>query len=161
MLKKYSKISIEGDSSIFNNLKVRESIEIFHPIFLFRESLPWLAKPTQRNNCSGGTGESPVHTAAQKIDVVGAGRTDAGVHAKEMFAHFDFDTIEDSKELTFRLNAFLPEDIAVQSIQNVQVEAHARFDAEERTYEYWVVQEKNPFYADFAHFVKLPLDVDA
>ncbi|SNZ01821.1 tRNA pseudouridine(38-40) synthase TruA [Flagellimonas pacifica] len=97
----------------------------------------------------------------KKIDVVGAGRTDAGVHAKEMFAHFDFDTIEDSKELTFKLNAFLPEDIAVQNIQSVQVEAHARFDAEERTYEYWVVKEKNPFYADFAHFVKLPLDIDA
>ncbi|MGW9687067.1 tRNA pseudouridine(38-40) synthase TruA [Flagellimonas sp. 2504JD1-5] len=96
-----------------------------------------------------------------KIEVVGAGRTDSGVHAKEMFAHFDVDTIKDTEELLYRLNAFLPEDIAVQNIRKVNAEAHARFDATERAYEYWIVQEKNPFYSDFAHFVKLPLDVDA
>ncbi|WP_190809473.1 tRNA pseudouridine(38-40) synthase TruA [Flagellimonas sp. S3867] len=97
----------------------------------------------------------------KKMELVGAGRTDSGVHAREMFAHFDVDGIEDSEELTYRLNAFLPEDIAVKKISTVVLEAHARFDAIERTYEYWVVQEKNPFYADFAHLVKLPLNVDA
>lgn len=97
----------------------------------------------------------------KKIEVVGAGRTDAGVHAKQMFAHFDVDAIADSNELTYRLNAFLPEDIAIQNIVQVNADAHARFDAVERTYEYWLVQEKSPFYADTAHFVKHSLDVEA
>lgn len=95
----------------------------------------------------------------QKVEVVGAGRTDTGVHAKEMFAHFNFDMIDDLEELVYRLNALLPEDIAVQQIYNMIPEAHARFDALERTYEYWVVQEKNPFYTDAAHLVKYPLDM--
>ncbi|KQC31392.1 tRNA pseudouridine(38-40) synthase TruA [Flagellimonas eckloniae] len=97
----------------------------------------------------------------EKIELVGAGRTDAGVHAKEMYAHFDFNLIENKTELVFRLNAFLPEDIAVQDIENVKDDAHARFDATQRIYEYWLVQEKNPFLSDFAHFVKHPLDIEA
>jgi tRNA pseudouridine38-40 synthase len=97
----------------------------------------------------------------QKVEVVGAGRTDTGVHAKEMFAHFDFDEIENKEDLVYRLNAFLPGDIAVQQLYQMVSEAHARFDAFERTYEYWVVQEKNPFYFDSAHFVKYPLDLEA
>ncbi len=96
-----------------------------------------------------------------KIEVVGAGRTDAGVHAREMFAHFNVDQIPDRVELVRRLNAFLPEDIAVKEIIPVNEEAHARFDASARTYEYWIVQEKNPFYTDTAHFVKQTLDVQA
>ncbi|MEX0315292.1 MAG: tRNA pseudouridine(38-40) synthase TruA [Allomuricauda sp.] len=96
-----------------------------------------------------------------KVEVVGAGRTDAGVHAKEMYAHFDFDKITEVKELSYRLNAFLPDDIAIQSIISVKQNAHARFDAVERTYEYWVVKEKSPFYFDFTHFVKHPLDIAA
>ncbi|MEZ4809350.1 MAG: tRNA pseudouridine(38-40) synthase TruA [Allomuricauda sp.] len=97
----------------------------------------------------------------QKIEVVGAGRTDTGVHAKEMFAHFDSAAIPDLEELAYRLNAFLPEDIAVQEIRKVKDDAHARFDALERTYEYWVVQQKNPFYSEYAHCVTYPLDLDA
>lgn len=94
------------------------------------------------------------------IALVGAGRTDTGVHAKQMFAHFDSDSIDDINMLTYRLNALLPEDVAVQRIVEVTDEAHARFDATERIYEYIVNQEKNPFYFDSAHFVKLPLDVE-
>nr|WP_299174609.1 tRNA pseudouridine(38-40) synthase TruA [uncultured Allomuricauda sp.] len=106
--------------------------------------------------------EKALSTLVRKeIDLVGAGRTDAGVHAKEMYAHFDSDDFENSEELTYRLNAFLPEDITVQKITPVKSDAHARFDASERTYEYWVIQEKNPFYSDFAHYVKHPLDVKA
>jgi len=96
-----------------------------------------------------------------KIDVVGAGRTDAGVHAKQMFCHFDFDSIDDKKDLAYRLNAFLPDDIAVQEIRTVDDGAHARFDAIERTYEYWLVREKDPFLFDYAHWVKHPLDLPA
>ena len=97
----------------------------------------------------------------EKIALVGAGRTDAGVHAKQMYAHFDFDGEVDSDVLVYRLNAFLPEDIAVSKLFPVEKNAHARFDAIERTYEYWIVQQKDPFHMHMAHYVKHPLDVNA
>lgn len=95
------------------------------------------------------------------ISLVAAGRTDAGVHAKNMYAHFDFSKNLDLADLTYRLNAFLPEDIAVQKVFAVPADAHARFDALERTYEYWIVQKKNPFYKDRAHYIKHPLDISS
>ncbi len=97
---------------------------------------------------------------SRKIELTGAGRTDAGVHARQMYAHFDTTMIEDLKTLVFRLNAFVPHDIAVQYIHTVQDNAHARFDAIARTYEYWLVQQKDPFLSAAAHLVKHPLDVD-
>jgi len=96
----------------------------------------------------------------KEISLVGAGRTDAGVHAKQMFAHFEIDEMEDITDLIYKLNAFLPDDISVQNIFAVHPEVHARFEASERTYEYWVVQEKNPFYVDSAYHVKHPLNVE-
>lgn len=96
-----------------------------------------------------------------KIAVMGAGRTDTGVHACQMFAHFDTSIVFDLKELVFRLNAFLPNDIAIASICKVQPEAHARFDATQRTYEYWITQKKSPFLFHHAHAVLRPLDIDA
>ncbi|TAI49508.1 tRNA pseudouridine(38-40) synthase TruA [Flagellimonas allohymeniacidonis] len=93
------------------------------------------------------------------VEIVGAGRTDAGVHAREMYAHFDFDGAIDSKELVQRLNSFLPDDIAIQDIVRTSNDAHARFDASERTYEYWIVQQKDPFFTDFAHHVWQPLQI--
>ena len=97
----------------------------------------------------------------QEIKVVGAGRTDAGVHAREMYAHFDTSLPINRNDLPHRLNTFLPDAISVQEIVPVKADAHARFDATERVYEYWLVQHKNPFYTDFAHCVHYPLDVDA
>jgi tRNA pseudouridine38-40 synthase len=97
----------------------------------------------------------------QKIDLVGAGRTDAGVHASEMYAHFDFGELKDIIDFIYRLNAFLPDDIAVQDVLSTSLEAHARFDALDRTYEYWICPEKNPFLMDAANYVKYPLDIDA
>jgi tRNA pseudouridine38-40 synthase len=96
-----------------------------------------------------------------KIVTMGAGRTDAGVHAKDMFAHFDFKEIENPTDLAHRLNNYLPSDITVKSIVKVSDDAHARFDAVERTYEYWIVQEKNPFQIDTAHYIWASLDVVA
>ncbi|MEM6721037.1 MAG: tRNA pseudouridine(38-40) synthase TruA [Bacteroidota bacterium] len=93
------------------------------------------------------------------IAIVGAGRTDAGVHAKQMFAHFDTEVVFDASELTFKLNSFLPKDIAIQAIHSVHEEAHARFDATGRTYEYWIVSQKNPFHNQSAHTVFKPLNV--
>lgn len=95
------------------------------------------------------------------IELAGAGRTDTGVHAKQMYAHFDTDSPIDPEEQAQRLNAFLPGDIAVKKIFQVNDKAHARFDALNRTYEYWVVQHKDPFYKDWAHYIHLPLDVKA
>jgi len=97
----------------------------------------------------------------EPIEVLGAGRTDAGVHALQMYAHFDTLLDFDSEELVFRLNSFLPEDIAVKDVREVSPAAHARFDAVERTYEYWVVQEKNPFLVKSAHCVFRPLNFEA
>lgn len=97
----------------------------------------------------------------EAITLVGAGRTDAGVHAKQLYAHFDFEGEFDIKDFVFRLNAFLPDDIAVAEILPVHKDAHARFDAIERTYEYWITQNKNPFYLDTAHYIKHELDIDA
>ena len=93
-----------------------------------------------------------------QVQLVGAGRTDAGVHARQLYAHFDLESPVDEADLAHRLNAFLPEDIAVRRVFQVEANAHARFDALERTYEYRVVQQKDPFSYDWAHYVHLPLD---
>lgn len=86
----------------------------------------------------------------EEIKIFGAGRTDTGVHAKQLFAHFDFDKIENKAALIFRLNSFLPNDISIQNIYEVKEDAHARFHAVEREYEYIVSLQKNPFLQDFS-----------
>ncbi|HHB52489.1 MAG TPA: tRNA pseudouridine synthase A, partial [Saprospiraceae bacterium] len=67
------------------------------------------------------------------ISIVGAGRTDAGVHAKQLFAHFDTTSPIDLKETTYRLNALVPKSIVIQGIYSVIPNAHARFDAISRS----------------------------
>lgn len=93
------------------------------------------------------------------VSLMGAGRTDTGVHAKEMYAHFDIDILENISDYIFRLNSFLPNDIAVDRIFEVEDDAHARFHATARTYEYKIDKKKDPFSTDLAHFVKKDLDV--
>lgn len=97
----------------------------------------------------------------QPVSLVGAGRTDTGVHAREMVAHADLEEISDIPLLLYRLNAILPDDIAIYALQPVIAGTHARFDALERTYEYLIVREKDPFNTDLAHLLNIPLDVDA
>ena len=87
------------------------------------------------------------------------GRTDSGVHALQMFAHFDTER-ELSDDLVRKLNAFLPYDIAVHSICAVKPDAHARFDALKRTYQYHISIEKSPFRYDYSMPLTLPLNVD-
>ena len=77
--------------------------------------------------------------------VTGAGRTDAGVHAEMMVAHFDTPAAIQPDDLVQRLNALLPQDIAVHQIWQVADEAHARFDAQSRRYEYRITFQKAPF----------------
>ena len=82
------------------------------------------------------------------LSIVGAGRTDAGVHAKQIFAHFDSVTKIDTNKLVHQLNAFLPDDIVIQHIFLVKKEAHARFDAISRSYIYQICLRRNPFELD-------------
>lgn len=96
-----------------------------------------------------------------EISIMGAGRTDAGVHASQMFAHFDFDTEIESEDLIYKLNSLLPKDIAVASIFEVKPEMHARFYATSRTYHYKISTLKNVFDYDFTYQVHLPLDLKA
>lgn len=93
------------------------------------------------------------------IEIVGAGRTDSGVHAKEMYAHFDFDDQINSNDLVKRLNSFLPRDIAVFAVLQVKEDAHARFDATRRTYEYHIHLQKDAFKEDFSWYFHYDLDV--
>jgi tRNA pseudouridine38-40 synthase len=85
----------------------------------------------------------------ESIKTVGAGRTDTGVHAKKMFAHFDTNQVID-QQLSYKLNSFLPADISIERIFKVNDDFHARFDATFRTYEYYISLEKNPFTQDSA-----------
>ncbi len=95
-----------------------------------------------------------------EIEIVGAGRTDSGVHAKQMYAHFDFDQEIDGENLTKKLNSFLSKDIAVFSVFRVDDEAHTRFDATKRTYEYHIHLKKDAFKGDFSWYFYQDLDVE-
>ena len=94
------------------------------------------------------------------VKLVAAGRTDAGVHAKQMYAHFDSDMkINDIKSFEHKVNSFLPKDIVVRKLIFVNDNAHARFDALYREYEYHISLKKNPFVIDKAYFFKKSLDI--
>ena len=121
----------------------------------------------------------------REVEVIGAGRTDAGVHASLMVAHFDNEEELDTLNVTDKLNRLLPPDISVFKVCRVKRDAHARFDATARTYKYYVTTTKYPFnrqyrcrvygtldfelmnraaatlfdYSDFTSFSKLHTDV--
>lgn len=95
-----------------------------------------------------------------KVSIMGAGRTDAGVHASQMFAHFDSDTtIEDN--IVFKLNSFLPNDIAVHDVFQVIEDTHARFTALSRTYIYKIALQKNVFNYELSYALNNRLDVNS
>ncbi len=96
---------------------------------------------------------------ATPTQIVGAGRTDSGVHAKAMYAHFDVEHQINTTDLVKRLNSFLAKDIAIFSIFQVNDDAHARFDATRRTYEYHIHQHKDAFKHDFSCYFNHDLDV--
>lgn len=97
----------------------------------------------------------------EPVEVVGAGRTDAGVHARKMVAHVDFSGKRfDSMRLVRNLNSLLPRDIAVHEIREVKPDAHARFSALSRTYKYYLTTEKDPFLHDFTYRVFFQPDID-
>lgn len=92
--------------------------------------------------------------------IVGAGRTDTGVHARQIMAHFDSPNSLDCVQLKYKLNAMLPSEIAVRKINLVRDDAHARFDAVSRSYEYVVSLSKDPFNIHHAYYFKRNLDLD-
>lgn len=95
------------------------------------------------------------------IAITGAGRTDAGVNAAEMYAHFDVETlIDDCNTLAVRLNSVLGKNIAIYDVFQVHDEAHARFDAVARTYKYFVHMQKSPFLSPFSWRANHRLDFD-
>lgn len=96
------------------------------------------------------------------VAVTGAGRTDAGVHARLMVAHFDREVpLADPAFLVEKLNRLLPKDIAVYRIVPVIPEAHARFDAVSRTYQYYLTTLKDPFNYELVYRIHTSLDFEA
>jgi tRNA pseudouridine38-40 synthase len=93
------------------------------------------------------------------VEIVGSGRTDTGVHARVQVAHFDSEVHIDVNTLAYKLNSFLPYDIAIKHIKPVKADAHARFDATSRSYEYHITTSKNPFAKDLAYFFTAPLNL--
>lgn len=99
----------------------------------------------------------------EKIDLVGCGRTDAGVNAKNYVAHFDShcsDLISNKEHWIYKFNTVLPATISIQNIRRVQDQAHARFEATERVYYYYINRHKNPFKDAFSWYVYGELDFE-
>ncbi len=96
----------------------------------------------------------------EKISTMGAGRTDTGVHALLFCAHFDSISADlSSTNIVFRLNKYLPKDIAVSSIKKVVPDANARFSAMSRTYKYYISRNKDPFLTDSSWYLPGNIDV--
>lgn len=100
----------------------------------------------------------------EEVNLVGAGRTDTGVHAREFYAHFDakqdLGSQKDLDYLVFKLNNFLPQEIAVYGLFSVGPKVHARFDATHRTYKYYISRVKDPFRYDTSYYCYGDLNVE-
>lgn len=98
----------------------------------------------------------------EEIGITGCGRTDAGVNARNFYAHFDSSrelTREELTQLAHRINRFLPKEIVIFEIFPVHDDLHARFSATERTYKYYISRRKNPFDTQFAYPLHIPLEI--
>ena len=99
----------------------------------------------------------------EPVSVTGAGRTDAGVHAREYFAHFTIRTcyaVYEIRDRIHHLNGYLPDTVAIKDIYPVKKDAHARFSAQSRTYQYVITRKKDPFLKSFSYYYPGQLDVD-
>ena len=94
----------------------------------------------------------------QPVATVGAGRTDAGVHARKMVAHFDIDAPVDCAQLAYRLNRMVPRSMAVYKVEPVGDDMHARFSARKRTYRYFLHTRKDPFLRHYSCEMHFDLD---
>lgn len=105
--------------------------------------------------------EASLSTILQRqVLITGAGRTDTGVHAREMFAHLDLDDDIDTKSLLKSANRMVGNMISLKDLMPVKDDAHARFDALSRTYRYYISLEKNPFVYSMSHFLSKMPDID-
>ncbi len=94
----------------------------------------------------------------QPIEVIGAGRTDAGVHARRLSCHFNWQERLDCSQLTYKLNRLLPRDISCEKIELVTDDLHARFSATKRTYRYFIHTQRDPFLRHFSVEINWALD---
>lgn len=97
---------------------------------------------------------------SQPITVTGAGRTDAGVHARTMVCHFDIDKELDTNQLCYRLNRILPRDISCGRAERVSEDMHARFSAKRRTYRYFIHTQRDPFLRHYSVETHWKLDFE-
>lgn len=96
----------------------------------------------------------------EEVQIVGAGRTDTGVHARMMAAHFDTEKDVDCPQLVYKLNRLLPRDISIDRIEPVAADLHARFSARRRTYHYYIHQHKDAFLRHYSCELSYALDFD-
>jgi tRNA pseudouridine38-40 synthase len=101
----------------------------------------------------------PQNTPGQELKLTGSSRTDAGVHARQNFFHFDFEGAI-HEHFVYKMNAILPPDIVTKQLFPVHDEAHCRFDAASRDYHYFIYRHKDPFRADRAFFFPYKLDYE-
>jgi tRNA pseudouridine38-40 synthase len=94
------------------------------------------------------------------VVLTGSSRTDAGVHALQNFFHFDFESPL-HPQFVYKINAILPSDIVVRSVQQVADDAHCRFDASSRVYDYFIYRSKDPFLEDRAWYFPYTLNMEA
>lgn len=94
------------------------------------------------------------------VEIVGAGRTDAGVHARQMVAHFEWDGQLDCQQTAYRLGRMLPKDIAIYRMEPVADDMHARFSAVRRTYHYYLHTERDPFCRQYSCELHYDLDFE-
>ena len=121
----------------------------------------WQSQPNA-NSVQATIEEALSNIVRERISVTGAGRTDTGVHAHQMYAHFDINKpIEDEKRFLLSLNSLTGRYIAVKKLIKVSQKDHARFDAVKRTYKYFITFKKNPFLKDFCWFSPSELNFDA
>lgn len=94
-----------------------------------------------------------------EVEIMGSGRTDTGVHATHQIAHFDLAEPLKDKDLVYKLNSFLPKDISIQTVRRVCDEAHTRFDAMQRSYQYFIHQAKSPFRENLSYYYPKAIDL--
>ena len=96
----------------------------------------------------------------KKIEIVGCGRTDSGVHANHFILHTYIPEVKNTSEFIFKLNCMLPDTIAISNMYPVKDEVHARFNATYRTYRYFINQQKDPFKRGNSWYLQNKLDID-
>ena len=119
----------------------------------------WQIQPNQQT-IQGELNDKLTLLLCEKIHLTGCGRTDAGVHAVQFFAHFDSKQTIDTQDFKFKINNFLSPFISINKIFLVNQNFHARFSAISRTYEYWISNKKDPFLTEKTHLCLKPLDID-